>query len=145
MGLGLGQGLTFQQIRGLSGPAEFITNGGFSSGANWVLGSGWIIAVGVATYTTLGGGGNLQQNFGILTASLEGGSDYVLSFDLVNITAGTVTVTVRAGLLSQTVYSGAGSGTIVVPFTAGAVRDTIRFVSSSDATILVDNISIVTA
>ncbi len=145
-GFGLGFGLVHPKGAGGSGePPEFITDGDMSSATNWTATGDWSIAAGVATWSGAGGSGNLQQNFGALTAPLLTGNDYVLSFDLSNPGGNFVVVSVRAGLTSQVVYSSDGTGTIVVPFTAGAIRDTLRFTSSDLEVMTVDNVSLVPA
>lgn len=123
---------------------EFITNGGFASNANWTEGTGWVIAAGVATYTT--GGGVLSQNFGSLVAPLTNGVEYTLSFDLTNINGGIVAALLTGGTGSQTAYNSTGTGAgRTANFTATDARTTISFQSVDDEPIVIDNVSLVPA
>ena len=47
---------------GLGLGSEEVVNGGFSSDSNWIKGTGWTIANGVATYDGTGGTSSIQQN-----------------------------------------------------------------------------------
>ena len=75
-------GLTMEAY--LDGATELVTNGTFDTDTDWTKGTGWSISGGSASYSG-GTGFNLTQN---LTGTV--GNQHVLSFDVVNLSGGTL-------------------------------------------------------
>lgn len=120
-------------------PGEFITNGTFDTDTNWTKQLGWTIAAGVASNS--GTNGQLSQNFGALVAPLVSGSNYLLTFDLVNPSLGLVEVSFND---MQAVYGATTSGVArIAEFTANGDWTVIQFLSADEVPISVDNVSLV--
>jgi hypothetical protein len=150
-GIMYGQGMHSRRVAASGGGdsygPELITDGDFSSGTNWTPGSGaWTIGSGTASYDNTGNS-NLTQADGDMAGSIEGSTDYLLSFDI-DITSGTAyfqcfnfnnTVTYLA-------YDTYADGHHEVPFTTdadvGLAGFVIRATTSSSNAFDLDNVSI---
>lgn len=104
--------------------------GAFSSAVGLTLGSGWSIGSGVAAHSS-GSTGDLDQS-----ADIDGGVDYILTFEVVTANAGSVTG-VLAGSTDATGTARSAPGTYQDTITAPASADTltIRADAAFDGTI----------
>jgi hypothetical protein len=118
---------------------EKITNGDFSSSANWTVGTNWAIAGGVATRST-GTQGNLSQSSANMVTPLVIGETYLVSFDIDSVDVSYMTrltcggVTIFASL-NETGYASA-------IFTASNT-DALTFdPQDNNVAIVIDNVSL---
>ena len=129
-------GLMLDKSKGLVLGPELVTNGDFTSSANWTTGSGWMISGGKLTATSVAFGVETKQTI----ASLVSGSRYVVTFDVV-VTSGSLKVNLGDLGVSSTELLITASGTYTYrPTQSGTAQ--IAFWAASTFTGTIDNVSV---
>ncbi len=111
--------------------SDVVVNGDFSADSDWVKGSGWTIASGVASAANAGAS-NLSQS-----GSLTLGVEYKITFTISNYVSGTLKLFAGLGVITST-YSANGTYT---EYLTAASDGTIYIQSAGTASFDVDNVS----
>lgn len=112
---------------------ELVTNGGFDSDTGWTKGTGWTISGGTANKAA-GTGTRLTQD----SFTTVDGAIYFVDFDVLNLTGGTISVSINDGdpiVISE-------NGTYTELITAGTGSDEICFDADDDFIGSIDNVSV---
>lgn len=136
MRLGLGLGIPGVRANGPQLGPELLSNGGFDTDTVWTKPAEWTISGGIASVASTGTR-NLTQALGTLIE----GRRYMVSFTVLNYTAGTIT----AAILGTPVASGAAiaaNGTFSDILTAGAGPISLRLQAELNTILSVDNVSL---
>lgn len=128
-----GTAATLEQLDTLGLGGDLITNGTFAADSDWVKGTGWTIAAGVATHAA-GTASNLAQ----LSIGLDPGTYYRVTFDVTGRTAGSVTPAL--GGIPGTAITADATGITEQFLNAAGLN--FEFVASSDFDGSVDNVTV---
>lgn len=111
--------------------SEKVVNGTFASATGWTVNTGWSISGGLATHGS-NGTGVLSQS-----TVFVNGEEYIISFTVSALTAGTVTPTFSTSVQSAI----SANGTYTYRIIAGA-NTAITFTPSNTARFSLDNVSV---
>jgi hypothetical protein len=129
-------GLMLDKSKGLVLGSELVTNGDFSSGANWTAATGWSIGGGVASCNAIAGA-NLDQT---LVTTI--GKIYAVSYTITSYTSGSVYARFT-GSVNVTGVSRSSAGTFTEYINATSNNSVFRMRSSDIGFVgSIDNISV---
>lgn len=118
--------------------SDLVINGGFDTAASWVLGTGWDITGGTANHTP-GFGLNIKQEFSTTVSTI-----YILTFDILNRTAGSLSVRVGFGSSKTGIDQNITQAIVLlsdsIPPPAG--NDGVQFTPTNDFDGSIDNVSV---
>lgn len=116
--------------------SELVTNGDFSDGDNdWILASGVSVSGGNLEFNNVNGGWSYSD-----TSNTTTGNRYFLKVEVSSYTQGSVIF--YDSVSGSTITTISSSGSFLVPFTATNDANTIAFVGTSSATLLIKTISV---
>ncbi|MDO6587695.1 hypothetical protein Q4543_19470 [Salipiger sp. 1_MG-2023] len=116
-----------------SARTDLVTNGAFGNPVGLSLGAGWSVGSGVASHSA-GSAGDLEQS-----VDLDDGADYLLTYEVVSASAGTVTG-VLAGSTDAAGAARSAPGTYQDTITAPASADTLTIRADAAFSGSVDNL-----
>lgn len=128
-------GLWLDRRLGLGLGADICLNGGFADASNWIVGSGWAVGGGVATYTHDSIGASIAQLQTILS-----GETWEITFTVTAISGDAYIQATLGGVETGGNLSTSGAKRVLV--TAGANRTQLLFFAfSTTGSVSIDNVT----